>query len=87
MSKQEFINKVTYVAEVVCGDEYLFGVVEFSDTRKYIAFAAEGATLNTPRRGIHKSEELFGETSAKDMAEKLLAHIDLSKVSRIYETC
>ena len=87
MDKQEFINKVTYVAEIVCDNEYLFGVVEFSDTRKYIAFAAEGATLNTPQRGIHKSEELFGETSAKDMAGKLLEHIDLSKVSRIYETC
>lgn len=87
MSKEEFINKVTYVAEVVCGNEYLFGVVEFIDTRKYIAFAAEGATLNTPQQGIHKYEELFGETSAKDMAGKLLAHIDLSKVSRIYETC
>lgn len=87
MDKEQFLKAVASVAEIVCGNEYLFGVIEFSDTRKYIAFAAEGATLNTPRQGIHESEELFGETSAKDMAEKLLAHIDLSKVSRIYETC
>lgn len=87
MNKEQFLKTVASVAEIVCGNEYLFGVIEFSDTRKYIAFAAEGATLNTPQQGIHKSEELFGETSAKDMAGKLLAHIDLSKVSRIYETC
>lgn len=87
MDKEQFLKTVASVAEIVCGNEYLFGVIEFSDTRKYIAFAAEGATMNTPRRGIHKSEKLFDETSAKDMAEKLLAHIDLSKVSRIYETC
>ena len=87
MDKEQFLKTVASVAEIVCGNEYLFGVIEFSDTRKYIAFAAEGATLNTPRRGIHESEELCGETSAKDMAGKLLAHIDLSKVSRIYETC
>ena len=87
MDKEQFLKAVTSVAEIVCGNEYLFGVIEFSDTRKYIAFAAEGATLNTPRQGIHKSEELFGETSAKDMAEKLLAKIDAAKVTKVYETC
>lgn len=87
MNKGQFLKAVASVAEIVCGNEYLFGVIEFSDTRKYIAFAAEGATLNTPRRGIHKSEELFGETSAKDMAEKLLEKIDVAKVTKVYETC
>lgn len=87
MNKEQFLKAVASVAEIVCGNEYLFGVIEFSGTRKYIAFAAEGATMNTPRRGIHKSEKLFDETSAKDMAEKLLEKIDVAKVTKVYETC
>ena len=87
MDKGQFLMNVEAVANVVYYDEYLTGVIELSDTYKYIAFDETGAYWMTPKSGIHYSEQILPPCESNELGEKLLAHIDLSKVTKVYQTC
>ena len=88
MEKQEFLKAVASVAEIVCGDEYLFGVIEIQGISSYISFTETDANFCTPCTGGHVALPLVEDAiSSKDMAEKLLDKIDVTKVTKVYETC
>ena len=87
MDKGQFLMNVEAVANVVYYDEYLTGVIELSDNIKYIAFDETGAYWMTPQTGIHYSEQILPPCESNELGEKLLAYIDLSKVTKVYQTC
>ena len=87
MDKEQFLKAVASVAEIVCGNENLFGVIEFIGTNSYVSFSEEGAALMFPREGMHDSAELFGKTHVKELPNKLLELVELDTVAKVYETC
>ena len=87
MDKEQFITNVEAVANVVYYDEYLTGIIELSDTSKYIALDEKGKYWMTQQTGIHYYENILPPCEGNELGEKLLAHIDLSKVIKGDETC
>lgn len=87
MDKGQFLMNVEAVANAVYYDEYLTGIIELSDTSKYIAFDETGTYWMTPQTGIHYSEQILPPCESNELGEKLLSHIDLSKVTKVYQTC
>ena len=87
MDKGQFLMNVEAVANAVYYDEYLTGIIELSDTSKYIAFDETGTYWMTPQTGIHYSEQILLPCESNELGEKLLSNIDLSKVTKVYQTC